>query len=92
MWNGESLLYRDGQLPGRGEADLRGGNLHPQAIRKSNQTYKDGAIGFAFPAFDGTVPRIVRNFVGSNEFQADYFFAVTTYGIFPGARWPCSER
>ena len=43
----------------------------PQAIRKSNQTYKDDAIGFAFPVFDGTVPRIVRNFVGGNKFQAD---------------------
>lgn len=56
----------------------------PQAIHENIDSYKDDAIGFVFPVFDGTYPRIMKDFLDSKKFEAEYFFAVATYGFFPG--------
>lgn len=56
----------------------------PQALRDETGAYKDDAIGFVFPVFDNTMPRIMRELLEAKKFAADYFFAVTTYGFFPG--------
>jgi len=56
----------------------------PQAIHGDKSNYKDDAIGFVFPVFDGTYPRIMKELLSKKKFEADYFFAVATYGFFPG--------
>ena len=56
----------------------------PQAIKDSETAYKDDAIGFVFPVFDNTMPRILQELLDAKKFEADYFFAVTTFGFFPG--------
>ncbi len=57
----------------------------PQALRSDTKEYKDDAIGFIFPVYDGTVPRIMEKFLSSKKFEAEYFFAVALYGFFSGA-------
>lgn len=63
-----------------------GGNLISisKALRNVERAYKDDAIGFVFPVFDNTVPRIMKELLDAKKFEAEYFFAVTTYGFFPG--------
>lgn len=56
----------------------------PKALHEDGAVYKDDAIGFIFPVFDGTFPRIMDEFLNSRKFEAEYFFAVATYGFFPG--------
>ena len=56
----------------------------PQAIHESEPVYRDDAIGFVFPVFDGTYPRIMKELLESKKFEAEYFFVVATYGFFPG--------
>lgn len=56
----------------------------PQAIHAEEKSWKDDVIGFVFPVFDGTYPRIMREFLQGRKFKAKYFFAVATYGFFPG--------
>lgn len=56
----------------------------PQAIRENISSYKDDAIGFVFPVFDGTYPRIMKEFLDSKKLDAEYFFVVATYGFFSG--------
>lgn len=64
-----------------------GGNLLsiPQEIDSGNMSYKDDAIGIIFPVYSNAPPRIVRKFLNKVRFDADYLFAVGTYGNLPGA-------
>lgn len=52
----------------------------PQAIKNNPYEYTDDAIGFVFPTYCCNIPKIVRDFISSASFHADYFFAVATYG------------
>jgi len=64
-----------------------GGNLIsiPQVVDSDNLKYKDDAIGVIFPIYALAAPRIVRRFLEKVKFEADYIFAIGTYGNFPGA-------
>lgn len=68
-------------------AKIIGGELISisQALKENDKVYIDDAIGFIFPVFDGTYPRIMRELLTSKKFEAEYFFAVATYGFFPGS-------
>jgi len=50
----------------------------PQAIQKQ-QTYSDDCIGFVYPQYANGIPKMVRSFILSNSFEADYVFAVDLY-------------
>lgn len=65
-----------------------GGNLVsiPQEIDSLNQSYKDDIIGVVFPVYNLAAPRIVRNFLDNIKLEADYIFAIGTYGNMAG---PC---
>jgi len=59
-----------------------GGEIHsiPAVLREGERAFRDDAIGFVFPCYSLGVPRIVINFMMQSRFQADYYFAVMTYG------------
>jgi ferredoxin len=57
----------------------------PQVIDGSDTHYKDEAIGVIFPVYSGAPPRMVRQFLDKAIFEADYLFAIGTYGNMPGA-------
>jgi Pyruvate/2-oxoacid:ferredoxin oxidoreductase delta subunit len=52
----------------------------PQAIAE-RRTYKDDAIGFVYPQYANSLPKMVRRFLIENSFEADYFFAVDLYAF-----------
>lgn len=56
----------------------------PQVLKQGVCTFEDDAIGFVFPDFDGTFPRIMTSLMDAVSCKAGYFFAVVTYGFFPG--------
>lgn len=64
-----------------------GGNLIsiPQVIDSDNLTYKDDVIGIIFPIYGLAPPKIVQQFLDKVSIQADYTFAIGTYGNMPGA-------
>ena len=57
----------------------------PQVVNSPNLSYKDDAIGVVFPVFGWTTPVMVRRFLDKVKFEADYIFAIGTYGNIPGA-------
>jgi len=63
-----------------------GGNLIsiPQVVDQQNQHYKDDVIGLVFPVYALAAPKMVRQFLQKVKFEADYIFAVGTYGGIPG--------
>ncbi|WNY26421.1 EFR1 family ferrodoxin [Methanolapillus ohkumae] len=64
-----------------------GGNLIaiPQVIDTQNPHYKDDVIGIVFPIYSNAPPKMVRRFLENARLEADYIFAVGTYGNLPGA-------
>lgn len=52
----------------------------PQVINE-NKTYTDDCIGFVYPQYANSLPKMVRNFIESNAFSADYFFAVNLWSF-----------
>jgi ferredoxin len=52
----------------------------PTVNKNEKQSFKDDTIGFVFPCYSFEVPRLVFEFILKNDFQADYFFAVASYG------------
>lgn len=63
-----------------------GGNLVsiPQVVDSDNLHYKDDVIGVVFPVYALAAPKIVRQFLEKVKFEADYTFAIGTYGGIPG--------
>ena len=57
----------------------------PQVVDSDNQHYKDDVIGIVFPIFALSTPKIVRRFLEKVRFEADYTFAIGTYGNMPGS-------
>ena len=59
-----------------------GGNLIsiPQVIDGNNFHFKDEAIGIVFPVYALIAPKMVRDFLDKAKFEADYLFAIGTYG------------
>ena len=56
----------------------------PQIIDTDNQHYKDDVIGVVFPVYALALPKMVRLFLEKVKFEADYTFAIGTYGGIPG--------
>jgi ferredoxin len=52
----------------------------PQVLKSNNSIYKDDVIGIVYPCYAGGIPRIVKRFVDKVKIEADYTFAVMTYG------------
>jgi len=52
----------------------------PQIINAENQHYKDDVIGIVFPIYWWAPPIMVRRFMEKAKFDADYIFAIGTYG------------
>ena len=59
-----------------------GGELYsiPRMIKEGKQVFTDEAIGFVFPCYGFGLPRMVVDFLRQSRFEADYFFAIMTYG------------
>lgn len=64
-----------------------GGNLIsiPQVIDGPETHYKDDVIGIVFPIFCLTMPKMVSAFLSKVTLEADYTFAIGTYGNVPGS-------
>jgi len=64
-----------------------GGNLIsiPQVMDKTNNVYEDDVIGVIFPIYALAIPKIVLNFMQNTQLNADYCFAIGTYGNSPGS-------
>ncbi|MDR2834984.1 MAG: EFR1 family ferrodoxin [Bacteroidales bacterium] len=52
----------------------------PQMLKQEKINFKDDVIGFVIPCYGFDVPAIVRKFMEKHSFEADYFFAVMSYG------------
>jgi ferredoxin len=57
----------------------------PQTIDAENLHFKDDAIGIIFPIYWWNTPIMVRKFMERATLEADYLFAIGTYGNLPGA-------
>jgi ferredoxin len=52
----------------------------PQMLKQEKTHFKDDVIGFVMPCYGFDVPQIVCKFMEKHTFEADYFFAVMSYG------------
>jgi len=57
----------------------------PQMIKENKHHFEDDVIGFVYPCHGWGVAKMVRNFIRSSTFRADYFFAIMTYGNTPNS-------
>ena len=57
----------------------------PQVIDSGNLQYKDDIIGLIFPIYSLEAPKMVRRFLEKAKLEAEYTFAIGTYGNMPGA-------
>jgi len=59
-----------------------GGNLLsiPQLMRENRFQFKDDAVGLVFPVYFSGLPKMVRRFLEKAHWEAEYSFAVATYG------------
>lgn len=64
----------------------------PQALKEPGRSYQDDAIGFVFPCYGFGVPNIVQRCIHTIKVEAEYFFAVMTYGNIPAAGLRQMER
>ncbi|MCL2234680.1 MAG: EFR1 family ferrodoxin [Firmicutes bacterium] len=58
----------------------------PQVIDGQTIRFKDDVIGVVFPVYSFRTPMMVREFLSKVHFEADYIFAIGTYGSMSG---PC---
>ena len=56
----------------------------PQVVDSDKLHYKDDVIGIVFPIFWWNLPIIVRQFMDKATLEADYLFAIGTYGNIVG--------
>ncbi|MDR3282989.1 MAG: EFR1 family ferrodoxin [Candidatus Methanoplasma sp.] len=52
----------------------------PQAFKAGNLEFADDSIGLVFPVYFGGLPAIVERFLKESKLDAEYLFAVLTYG------------
>jgi len=56
----------------------------PQALKTGDTHYKDDIIGIVFPIYWWNLPLMVRKFIDTVTFEADYLFAIGTCGNVAG--------
>lgn len=64
----------------------------PQVVDSDKLHYKDDVIGLVFPIYNFTTPKIVRRFLDKVQIEADYTFAIGTYGNIAGAAMPDLQK
>ena len=69
-----------------------GGELISIPQVKEYGTVKDDVIGIVFPVYGCTVPQIVKNFLAHMNFDAEYIFAICTYGNGKGKTMEIAEQ
>lgn len=57
----------------------------PQMDKEGIYEFTDKKIGIVFPLYSWGVPLYVAEFLKKTNFNCNYLFAVTTYGVFSGA-------
>jgi len=57
----------------------------PQVVDSNAIHYKDDVIGIVFPIYGFKTPKMVAKFLDKVKIEADYTFAIGTYGNMPGA-------
>ncbi len=57
----------------------------PACMREERFAFEDGVIGIVFPVYGLCVPPFLAEFIQKLRVECGYFFAVATYGFFPGA-------
>lgn len=64
-----------------------GGELYsiPQVLKEGIEEFEDDVIGIVFPCYAFGVPRLVAEFVKRVKLNANYVFAVMTYGNMGGS-------
>jgi len=77
-----TIFYFTGTGNSLAVAKRIGGDLIsiPQVIDSNNLHYKDDVIGIIFPIYALTAPEMVRRLLDKITFEADYTFAIGTYG------------
>ena len=61
----------------------------PECIDEGRYEIKDDKVGVVFPVYGLCIPPFIEEYLEKCEIEANYFFAVATYGFFPGA--VCSQ-
>ncbi|AYD40920.1 4Fe-4S ferredoxin [Clostridium fermenticellae] len=64
----------------------------PQVMNDENLNYKDDIIGVIFPIYGCTVPKIVKRFLKKVKLEADYIFAIGTYGMTKGKTMETAQK
>jgi len=82
-----TIFYFTGTGNSLAVAKRIGGNLVsiPQIVDEKNLHYKDDVIGVVFPIYALIAPQMVRQFLDKVKFEADYIFAIGTYGNSAGS-------
>jgi len=57
----------------------------PQVVDSNAPHYKDNVIDIVFPIYGFKTPKLVAKFLGKVKIEAEYTFAIGTYGNMPGA-------
>jgi len=57
----------------------------PQLIKENKFYFEDDVIGFVFPIYVLTQPKIVKEFISKIKLKSNYIFAIGTYGNMSGA-------
>ncbi len=52
----------------------------PQEMKKEKREYESETIGIVCPVYAGELPRIVKRFLLTSSFRAEYFYMILTYG------------
>ena len=56
----------------------------PYCIDHGIDHFKDSRVGIIFPVYGLLIPPFIEDFLRKISVDCDYFFAVATYGFFPG--------
>jgi ferredoxin len=64
----------------------------PQVIDAEQPNFKDDVIGIVFPIYSWSLPLMVRRFLDGAKLEADYLFAVGTYGSISGGAMAALQK
>lgn len=64
----------------------------PKLLKENNLKFKDDVIGIVYPTYGFGMPKIVKEFLSKVSWEANYSFAIATYGNMRGAVCSNTER